>query len=440
MHVEMPTPRAGAELVAHHLRLFGLREVAVVAGSEAHDAEQALAASDSHALIVLNPSADLCAQLDVTMRDLAHEGHVPLRSVAEPHLILRTLHPTRTLSAPGGRPAVTAIGDPVWLWTRDRGRPVLLVASDLGADILRYRQGDPTRTSEAPANEWGYSGERPTRLFEHQLDSSAPFARFVDDWVATLANTVAAELELTLPPLLPGGAPGAIVVTGDDDAAYLDAYDLQRRLLRGLPTTYFLHPSTRHDRTTLRELGANVELGLHPDALEHADRYGEILADQVGWFTALTGERPRLVRNHGYLSDGYWGHLPAWLDQGIVASSNLPGVDGTVLNGSLLPALLASGDGLTAHWSILTAAGDGMVDALGASDAEAAARLLELGASVTSSGVPGVIVLNLHPQNAERTPTLHAAVHRLVEDGFLPWTLGECISWFAARDEASGTP
>lgn len=382
-------------------------------------------------VVILRPDPDLCARLDVRVS----HADGPLEAVFASSRFLRTLHPV--LAFAGDGEAIVKVADEVgWLWSpTDRGG-YLLVGTYLGADLLRFRQGDPARAAEGPSDHWGIGGERPLRLFEQQLAGAPAGARFADEWARTLAEAVAFATGAVLPPLLPEAARGAVVVTGDDDQAYLESYEHQLRLLDGLPVTYFLHPETRHDATTLRGLDqrGRTELGLHPDALAEPHRYGELLAEQVAWFTSLTGRRPRLVRNHGYLSDGYWGHLAAWLEHGLVVDANLPGVDGRVLNGSLLPARVAVGDGLTAHWSILTALGDGMIDALGLGDDDAASRVAELGAQIVDSGMPGVLVLNLHPENARRTPKMHAAVHRLVEEGFHAWTLGECIDWFAARD------
>jgi len=109
-------------------------------------------------------------------------------------------------------------------------------------------------------------------------------------------------------------------------------------------------------------------------------------------------------------------------------------VDGTALNGSYLPALVTRGGELTPHWSILTALGDGLVYALGYDDAAAAERVREVGNEIRRSRIPGVLVLNLHPQNVTDTPQLHRAARALVDDGFHAWSLEQCVDWFAQRD------
>ena len=178
-----------------------------------------------------------------------------------------------------------------------------------------------------------------------------------------------------------------------------------------------------------------VELGLHPDALDDPHHYDVLYRAQAVWFERLTGRPATLVRNHGFLNDGYWGHLPVWLEHGVRASANLPGVDGAVINGSLLPARVSSQDRLTPHWSILTAIGDGIRFALGMTGPQSAQCIASLGEAVLRSGLPGVIVLNLHPQNVEETRDMHDAVRDLiVRRHFVPMTLGACIDWFAERD------
>ena len=114
---------------------------------------------------------------------------------------------------------------------------------------------------------------------------------------------------------------------------------------------------------------------------------------------------------------------------------DLPGLDGRVLNGSLLPARMAFGGTLTDHWSILTAIGDGVVFIQGRQGRAAGDVVRKLGRKVRDSGVPGIVVLNLHPQNIELTQDMHVAARELVQDGFVAWTMSEMIDWFRARDQ-----
>jgi hypothetical protein len=227
------------------------------------------------------------------------------------------------------------------------------------------------------------------------------------------------------------------VLTGDDDQAALANYELQlAEIGDDLPITYFLHPKTKLDRSAMARLfaGHRVDLGLHPDALDAPERYDDLFVEQARWYRALCDGAPLSVRNHGFLNRGYWGHLPAWLAGGVRASSNLPGVDGRVLNGSLLPARVAWKDGLTSHWSLLTAIGDGVIFALGMSPEMAGRCILDLAEKIRASGVPGVIVLNLHPDNIAKTVDMHRAARQVARSGFVAWTLRDCIEWFAAAD------
>ena len=255
-----------------------------------------------------------------------------------------------------------------------------------------------------------------------------------------LADTISRYLGEPPAPLLPSGATVALVVTGDDDQAYLEKYREQLDQLADLPVTYFLHPLTRHTPQTLATMAerSRVELGLHPDALDRPDQYGEIFREQALWFRRLTGRPARLVRNHGFLNDGYWGHLPVWLEHGVRASANVPGVGGTILNGSLLPARMVRDDELTPHWSILTAIGDGVRFALGMDGLQSARCIIDLCDRVGQSRLPGVVVLNLHPQNVGETGEMHEAVrHLTARPGCVAMTLGECIDWFEARDRTT---
>lgn len=434
-----PTAR---EVVEHHLRLLGLpRDAPALVAEPGHALESILQHAEAGvAVAALEPSPGLCEGLGVTSEDgqstpteLHYDARVPWAR-------LRTLHPHRVYRGARGEPVVIGPrGVAAWLWLPVGPGGVLLVGTDLAGDLVRYRQGDPARAERRDAGPlWGISGERPIYLYEEQIEADRPHERYADAWARALAHVLAARAGVALQPVLPGGAPGAIVVTGDDDQASLETYDAQLKLLGDLPVTYFLHPMTKHSPASLRRLEARprTELALHPDALDAPESYGELLADQVRWFERLTGRRPRTLRNHGYLNDGYWGHLGSWLREGLEANANLPGVDGRVLNGSLLPARMAADGTLTSHWSILTAIGDGVVFGLGM-DEEASARCVhEAAERIRASGLPGVLVLNLHPENVERTASMHRAAREVADAGFLAWTIGECIDWFQARDRS----
>lgn len=330
-------------------------------------------------------------------------------------------------------------GRPLWLYRRRGIGGVLFVGTALIDDVCRYRQGDPARALERPGEPlWGIAGERPNYLFEGQLpDDASKYERQADYWVFALAETIGRKLRRPLTPVLPHAAPGAIVFTGDDDQADLASYYEQLKLLSDTPITYLLHPLTRHSSLTLKSMQARnpgVDFGIHPDALEAPGRYSYLFDEQVRWYTELTGKPPVSLRNHGFLNDGYWGHLNSWLRHEVRISSNLPGFDGRVLNASLLPGRLLWGGNLTSHWSILTAIGDGVRFAGGMSDEDAAQLVRNFADGIRQSGIPGVMVLNLHPENVLETRAMHHAAKEVVRSGFVPWNLRQCWEWFEQRD------
>jgi hypothetical protein len=351
---------------------------------------------------------------------------------------LRTLHPWVRFRAREGNPELLdARGNAAWWWSPVAESGVLFVGTELVGDLVRYRQGDPAAVSRpGPREKWGYPGERPNYLFEAQRAGEPPHTRHADEWTWFATGLLADRSSIALDHVLPDGAPGAVVLTGDDDQAALACYQQQLSLIDGMPITYFLHPRTKHTPHTLRTMLSRrgIELGLHPDALDAPDEYEARFREQATWFRSLVGHPARAVRNHGFLNGGYWNHLRAWLDGGVEMSSNLPGFDGTVLNGSLLPARMCFEGRLTEHWSILTAIGDGVMFAGQWTPERAAAGVLGCAQQILASGIPGVLVLNLHPENISANRGMHLAAMEVSRSGFIPWTLGECREWFAGRD------
>lgn len=441
------------DLVTHHLRLFGVANFCskfddgtsdslVLYGPDASYADSAIRFSGRGGLVVaLMPETSFCASFEITQKSNSDSSDFVLHWMREPRAAwhqLRTLH---TYTTYANERIVPVIADrqqrPAWGWIPINTGGILFIGTDLGKDLLRYRQGDDSKASRRPTREyWGVACERPIYLFEDQLDKNNLADRPADWWCMALATFMSTITKKPLKPILPSSAPGAIVVTGDDDQAYLNKYEEQLKLLGATPITYFLHPLSRHTKKTLRAMARQhrIDLGIHPDALDAPQQYDQLLNDQVMWYRKLTGSKPLSVRNHGFLNDGYWRHLTAWLKNDIRISSNLPGLDGTVLNGSLLPARVLLNGQLTSHWSILTAFGDGMVSALKMADVEAAERIHQLAQRIRESGVPGVIVINLHPQNVGETHAMHMAAMEIISSGFIAWTMRDCINWFAERD------
>jgi hypothetical protein len=443
-----------SQVVAHHLRIFGVPEATLSREAESprfrilidpHKAADLSLADQTLAkdgvIVAIRPADGFCAKFGVAHRHAAPRRPAIMKyrtAMIHAWSRLRTLHEFDTYEHSAGVPVVSdANGRHAWVWLPIGRGGILFVGTDLAADLIRYRQGDPQKeNARATKTIWGYSGERPLYLFEEQIEGEDPSERHADWWAMALAQAIADRLDRPLAPLLPGRAVGAVVITGDDDQAYLEKYQEQLWLLGDTPITYFLHPQTRHTPSTLRSMSRKrrVDLGIHPDAVNAPARYGELLQEQSAWFKRLTGRAAVSLRNHGYLNDGYWNHLPHWLEAGVRISSNLPGLDGRVLNGSLLPSRLAYGGQLTPHWSVLTAIGDGVRSIQGMSERESADCVWRLADRIRLSALPGVMVLNLHPQNIDDTRMMHVAAMEVVRSGFHAWTMAECLAWFERRD------
>ena len=352
---------------------------------------------------------------------------------------LRSFHEARSFTCSLGETVVVdQSGASIWLSVPFGKGFILLVGTDLASDLIRFRQGDSAQVAVGQGGAlWGIAGERPNYLFEKQLEGLPQGDRQADYWAMLLARYIVEKSGKPLLPILPNGAMGAVIITGDDDQAYLEKYAEQLSLLGDTPITYFLHPLTRHTPKTLKSMFGKkqVDLGIHPDALEQPNRYAELLKVQCAWFFDLVKRRPISVRNHGFLNDGYWGHLTPWMSEGINFSSNIPGLDGRVLNGSLLPARVFFDGELTSHWSILTAIGDGVRFISGMTDEDAANCIKKLAQDIREEDIPGIIVLNLHPQNVGETKAMHKAALEVIESGFVAWTVRDCLEWFERIDD-----
>lgn len=448
--VGAPAPSLQAELVAHRLRCIGVD--ATAAGSDRTGSVVVADACTEGGWVAAReasarglPSVVLRAWHSASFLDGVRAETVA-RDAAERNLRaaqggrdLRTFHPLHTIAGGACRPVVVdGEGAAVWSWHPDGKAGVLLVGSDLARDLMLLTQGDAGKVGKVDGGgRWGYANERPNYLFEAQVLSTKSDDRPADWWMWTLRQALTAFAGVSSSPVLPFDAPGVVIVTGDDDQATFQDYRGQATKLGRLPVTYFLHPQAKLDRAALEDLAGNrtVEWELHPDALETPAEYRERFAEQAAWFQARLGRPARAVRNHGFLNDGYWNHARVWLEHGVVASSNLPGFDGCVLNGSLLPGRLALDGDLTSHWSVLTLFGDGVFFVHGW-DADTARNAVRKAAQgIVASGVPGAIVMNLHPANHDVAAGLHEAAHDLVARmGFCAMTLGAAIEWFAARD------
>jgi Acetyltransferase (GNAT) domain len=451
--VEIAVPEV--EVVQHHMQLFGLtgdhethggRGPLIIGSPRGADVERASTALARGAVaIALLPHVQFCSAFGATLSPVADRVPAVLHSVhGRSHAWgrLRSLHPYLEFSASQNEPPLEPVvvnqhGRAVWAWQRHGAGGILFVGTDLARDLVRYRQGDPSAVArELNREAWGFAGERPIYLYQGQLEGEAPGERHADWWCWTLRDVLRRK-GIVGGPIFPNDAPGVVIVTGDDDQASLETYEAQLAELGQVPITYFLHHLTKHNRNSINRIfaGHRVEFGLHPDALATPRRYVDLFAEQAHWFERLVGRPAVALRNHGFLNDGYWDHADTWLAHRFKVSANIPGLDGRVLNGSLLPAKLVLDGRLVDHWSILTALGDGVVFVQGEKDRAAGNVVRELGKQVKNSGVPGAIVLNLHPQNIEHTQDMHTAVRELVASGFLAWTIGDLLNWFDRRTQ-----
>lgn len=435
------------EIVIHHLHMFGIRQDAfaldkarrlIIHEEDAHQTSM-LAVENGAIALMHTPSVELLTKLGVSSNVVACARKNVFKSdfaLLQKFTALKTLHDFQVFEDSRLHPiVVTSTGQSVWGWLPFGKGGYFLIGTNLADDTIRFRQGDPAQATQRPKDAlWGIAGERPNYLFESQISDLAHSARPVDEWYELLAGVLADLVGYGRCSILPNGAAGAVVVTGDDDQAQLEKYAEQLKLIGNTPITYFLHPLTRHTPDTLDRMTRKhgVDLGVHPDALEAPQQYADLLHQQCAWFQGLTKQRAVSVRNHGYLNDGYWGHLNPWLDEKIQISTNLPGFDGRALNGSLLPARVYASGVLTGHWSVATAIGDGVRYINGGrSDIESANCIFDLADAIRHSGIPGVMVLNLHPQNVSDTRAMHLAALEVIRSGFVAWNMQDCLDWFS---------
>jgi hypothetical protein len=335
---------------------------------------------------------------------------------------------------------VNAAGEAVVVWHGHGAARRLAVGLDIVEEVVRYRQGDPGRVNSARVKSaFGFEFERANYLFDEQLSSRYPTTPWTDNLGFILAAAWSRESGYPLIEPLPGGARAAVALTGDDDQAYLDKYDEQLSVVPdGVPVTYFLHPLTRHRRDTIAALPTNVEIGVHPDALDRPHEYESLCIEQTTAIESLTGRKVRVVRNHGYLNRSYLGHLPTWEAAGLVLDTNYSAADGTSLTASFLPMRCRRPDGAwSGHWSLLTAFGDGMIFALRMSERAAVKRVRRIAHQVEHGG-PGVLVFNLHPQNIDSSRRLHTTVVELASrPGWSALGLDSYLRWLEAVEGIS---
>jgi hypothetical protein len=302
--------------------------------------------------------------------------------------------------------------------------------------IIKFRQGDPSRViKNVDKTKHGFDFERPFYLYDDFIDKKNPTKPHADILGFQLVNEMSKINDMPLIEVLPYGAKGLIILTGDDDQAYLEKYNEQLNLIKNFPITYFLHPLTRHTKETISALGNNVDFGIHPDALDTPSKYNILTEEQLESIENLVGRKISSVRNHGFLSDGYQGHLKTWEKLGLEIDVNIPGVDGTALNGSYLPMKVKREDGIwSEHYSLLTAFGDGMLFVHNLTEFECIKKINNLAIQIENS-FPGVLVFNFHPQNISLTTKMHKTVMKIAKrKNWIALTMSQYLEWLKIID------
>jgi glycosyltransferase involved in cell wall biosynthesis len=349
-------------------------------------------------------------------------------------------------------PAVSFSGaavTPIWMtesgravvgWWERYGRRDLVIGLNVVEEIVRYTQGDPNKVATvADKTMWGSADhERPAYLFEDNIAAGHEMTPWADRLGYLLARLIAEACAMPLIATLPGGARGGVLLTGDDDEAYLEKYDEQLKLLDGFPITYFLLPRTRHSPDTLAHLPKSVELGVHVDALSDPAAYETICCAETEAVRRLTGRPVRSVRNHGHLNRGYWGLLPAWEKCDLAFDLNIRGIDGTCPTGSYLPYCVRRRDGMwSTHRALFSTFSDTMLHMQNWPPAQQVATIRALADRIDDEG-PGVIVANFHPQNVSESYETHQAVMAIGRrEGWVALGVESYCEWLAMVDGIS---
>ena len=387
-------------------------------------------------VVLIMPEYKLCNAFDfgVNLKNNSHDLRAKINFLEKSNLLYKSLFSYDSYRTTfSSNYLVDNLNQPVW-WSKEiKKGHLLVIGTDLVTDLVQYTQGDLAAIStDTKKSKWGFNFERINYLYESNLNPLDKYQRYADNWMELFAQIILLLLNVKREPILPNHARGAVIITGDDDQAYIEKYQEQQKVLGKTPITYFMHPLTKHNSKTIKKIlnKKHIDIGLHPDALDNPNNYDEFFAEQWQWFCQHFKRKPSSVRNHGFLSDGYWGHLYSWLNKEIYFSSNVPGLDGTIVNGTLLPHRLFINGELTHHWSMLTAIGDGVLFALNYSKEQSAQCVFDLADQILRHPVPGIININLHPQNIDRSMSMHYAVLELIENGFYPMTMQQCYRWF----------
>ena len=246
------------QVIRHHIRLLGIRrdEILVIDKPDASKIAQVKSACAAASPVVIsNPDLAFCEAFSVD----SDSGSSPQRVLSlsfdsnNRWSRLRTLHDYSCFNHIEGIPLVKDENNSsVWLWTPEGQSGIIWLGTQLADDLTRYRQGDPARAQNRHDEAmWGFSGERPLYLFEEQLGDEAPDERHADWWAMALVRSLEKFGGIAKDPILPRNAPGAVVLTGDDDQAMLENYARQLNIIGDTPITYFMHPKTQHTTETM---------------------------------------------------------------------------------------------------------------------------------------------------------------------------------------------
>jgi len=190
---------------------------------------------------------------------------------------------------------------------------------DFAAVMQRLRQGDPARAnSRSPGHDF-----KPSDLFAGDLEPRDYDVPSADRLGFALAAQIVATPgpDVMLAPL-PAGARGLVIFTADQDfvpgagvlaqsAALGHAgftVTLTSDAVGGKPDVVFAESEpglmAAEDVSVLAELGHDV--GVHPNLVGLPEAaYRQVLVDHVAAFEEAYGVKPRIVRNHHLIWDGY---------------------------------------------------------------------------------------------------------------------------------------
>jgi hypothetical protein len=354
--------------------------------------------------------------------------HKPAYRSLLPHVSFSSNALTPILSTKNGR---AVIG-----WWEVGGCRNLVIGLNLVQELVRYTQGDPQKVLTAKDKTlWGHGHERSAYPFEDNIVPGYAMVPWADRLGFMLARLIAEATGLPLIEPLPNGAKGAVLLTGDDDQAYLEKYEEQLGILDGFPITYIMLPHTKHSAKTLAAMPASVEFGTHVDALADPSNYAAICKVQTEAVRRLTGKPARTVRNHGHLNQGYWGHLPAWEECDLTLDLNIRGLDGTCPTGSYLPFRTMRQNGSwSSHKSLFSTFSDSMLYLQKWSQRKQIKCVTGLANQIADSD-PGVIVINLHPQNVSDFHHVHRAVVAIGRrENWIALGAESYVDWLTALD------